>query len=79
MSLYLTFGHIVCPLELGFITNFYKYRDCELQMFVVFFSSVFTAVEKWAGKFEATLSLNPAPMWHDGRYEKKHFWGPILS
>jgi hypothetical protein len=46
MSLYLTFGHIVCPLELGFITNFYKYRDCELQMFVVFFSSVFTAVEK---------------------------------
>jgi hypothetical protein len=28
MSLYLTFGQIVCPLKVGFITNFYKYRDC---------------------------------------------------
>jgi hypothetical protein len=46
MSLYLTFGHIVCPLEVGFIANFYKYMYCELQMFVVFFSAVFTAVEK---------------------------------
>jgi hypothetical protein len=46
MSIYLTFVHIDNPLELGFITNFYKYRDCELQMFVVFFSAVFTAVEK---------------------------------
>jgi hypothetical protein len=46
MSLYLTFGHIVCPLEVGIITNFYKCRDCQLQMFVDFFSAVFTAVEK---------------------------------
>jgi hypothetical protein len=38
MSLYLTSWHILSQLEVGFITVFHSWRNCELQMFCVFLS-----------------------------------------
>jgi hypothetical protein len=42
MSLYLTSWHILSQLEVGFITDFHSWRNCEFQMFCVFLSAVFT-------------------------------------
>jgi hypothetical protein len=70
---------ILSQLEVGFITVFHSWRNCELQMFCGFFVSCFYSYEKWAGKFKATLTLDPPPMSHDDGWKEIHFWGPILS
>jgi hypothetical protein len=42
MSLYLTSWHIFSQLEVGFITDFHSWSNCQFQMFCVFLSAVFT-------------------------------------
>jgi hypothetical protein len=64
-------------------THFYhrlsQLKKLRVPNVLCFFVSCFYSYEKWAGKFKATLTLNPPPMSHDDGWKKIHFWGPILS
>jgi hypothetical protein len=69
MSLYLTSGHVLSQLEVGFITDFHSWSNCQFQMFCVFFVSCFYSYEKWTSK-----SLGNFDAWSTVH----HLWGMIM-